>query len=602
MQAADPNETPKVGDTSGLSFTKKLAKEATIDFTDLAKAIEQTYNIQVKLNAAFGQGQERLSEMTKTISDAIPRIARLGGDIGDVQTTMIGIAEASRRNVISNTEDIEKLYAATKVVGGSAEELSNSFLDVGIGIGEVGEQLEASVNYIRSIGGNTSTIMKDVRDNMKEMNRYQFEGGVAGLTKMAAQASMLRFDMSNTFALAEKVITPDGAIEVASAFQRLGVASGNLVDPFRLMNLSLTDPSGLQDSLAEVSKQFTYFDEETKSFKINPQGVLTLREMENAAGLAQGSLSKMGLAATELDERLSVINVAGLNIASEEDKQYLANIATMKDGKYMVTLEDDTKKELSELTQPEFDRLIEQQKTGPKTLEDIAKLQLGIDEDILANMKSMNRALTQGLTSARPIRKGIAATQRVVKTTLGETSDAIRTEDFRQISEGIIDGFKVAAQDIISGNVSPTDIFDKGLEKLSETLTKAQDIFTKKFEIIGENIVKKLNPEDKKMMESTIGNVLGISQVSLSPQKFQTKEEKLIENKTTLTSNQTNSSKVDVSGKIEFDFTGLPAGVSSTDIAKMIDKSYNSQGFQQYISNIANVNNSKQPVSTSYST
>jgi hypothetical protein len=601
MQAADPNETPKVGDTSGLSFTKKLAKEATIDFTDLAKAIEQTYNIQVKLNAAFGQGQERLSEMTKTISDAIPRIARLGGDIGDVQTTMIGIAEASRRNVISNTEDIEKLYAATKVVGGSAEELSNSFLDVGIGIGEVGEQLESSVNYIRSIGGNTSAVMKDVRNNMNEMNRYQFEGGVAGLTKMAAQASMLRFDMSNTFALAEKVITPDGAIEVASAFQRLGVASGNLVDPFRLMNLSLTDPSGLQDSLAEVSKQFTYFDEETKSFKINPQGVLTLREMENAAGLAQGSLSKMGLAAAELDERLSVINVAGLNIASEEDKQYLANIATMKDGKYMVTLEDDTKKELSELTQPEFDRLIEQQKTGPKTLEDIAKLQLGIDEDILANMQSMNRALTQGLTSARPIRKGIAATQRVVKTTLGETSDAIRTEDFRQISEGIIDGFKVAAQDIISGNVSPTDIFDKGLEKLSETLTKAQDLFTKKFEIIGENIVKKLNPEDKKMMESTIGSVLGNSQVSLSPQKFQTKEEKLIENKTMITSNQTNSSKVDVSGKIEFDFTGLPAGVSSGDVAKMIDKSYNSQGFQQYISNITNVNNSKQPVSTSYS-
>ena len=602
MQAADPNETPKVGDTSGLSFTKKLAKEATIDFTDLAKAIEQTYNIQVKLNAAFGQGQERLSEMTKTISDAIPRIARLGGDIGDVQTTMIGIAEASRRNVISNTEDIEKLYAATKVVGGSAQELSNSFLDVGIGIGEVGEQLESSVNYIRSIGGNTSTIMQDVRDNMAQMNRYQFEGGVAGLTKMAAQASMLRFDMSNTFALAEKVITPDGAIEVASAFQRLGVAAGNLVDPFRLMNLSLTDPSGLQDSLADVAKQFTYFDEDTKSFKINPQGVLTLREMENAAGLAQGSLSKMGLAAAELDERLSVINVAGLNIASEEDKQYLANIATMKDGKYMVTLEDDTKKELSELTQPEFDRLIEQQKTGPKTLEDIAKLQLGIDEDILANMQSMNRALTQGLTSARPIRKGIAATQRVVKTTLGETSDAIRTEDFRQISEGIIDGFKVAAQDIISGNVSPTDIFDKGLEKLSETLTKAQDLFTTKFETISDNIVKKLNPEDKKMMESTIGNVLGVSQVSLSPQKFQTKEEKLIENKTMLTSNQTNSSKVDVSGKIEFDFTGLPAGVSSTDIAKMIDKSYNSQGFQQYISNIANVNNSKQPVSTSYST
>ena len=118
------------------------------------------------------------------------------------------------------------------------------------------------------------------------MNRYQFDGGVAGLAKMAAQASMLRFDMAQTFSFADKMLTPENAINMASAFQRLGVTAGNLVDPFVLMNESINDPTGLQNSLARLGQEFTYFDEETKSFKINPQGVLTLRQMEEEAGLA----------------------------------------------------------------------------------------------------------------------------------------------------------------------------------------------------------------------------------------------------------------------------------------------------------------------------
>ena len=396
---ADEKDKSKEGSVENLSFAQKLAKEATVDWQVLSKAIENSYRTSVEINKTFGQGQERLSELMGAVSDAVPRVTRLGGSITDVQTTMKGIAEASRRNVIANTEDVEKLYAATEVVGGSAESLTNSFLDVGIGLEQMGKQLEGSVNYIRSIGGNTKAVMSDVAKNMDQMNRYQFQGGVEGMAKMAAKASMLRVDMSATLNFADELFNPDKAVEVAAAFQRLGVASGDLVDPFQLMNQSINDPSGLQDSLAKVAKQFTYFDEETKTFKINPQGVLTLREMETQAGLARGTLSKMGLAAAELDERISAINQAGLTIGSEEDKQYLANIATMKDGKYMVTLEDDTKKELSELTQPEFDRLIEQQKTGPKTLEEIAFAQLDIDKATLAAVGGLREAFAQGITS-----------------------------------------------------------------------------------------------------------------------------------------------------------------------------------------------------------
>jgi hypothetical protein len=112
------------------------------------------------------------------------------------------------------------------------------------------------------------------------------------------------------------------------------------------MNASINDPGALQDSLVDVAKQFTYFDEKTKTFKINPQGVLTLREMEQQTGVSAKEMSKLGLAAAEADKRISAIGAAGLNI-KEDDKQYLANIAKMGEGgEYEVKIKDDGKLDL----------------------------------------------------------------------------------------------------------------------------------------------------------------------------------------------------------------------------------------------------------------
>ena len=382
---------------------------------EFADAFERVSSVAREVNNVFGQSRERINEIKTSLADTIPGVARLGGDLGVVGQAVIDIAEASRRNVIANKEDVEKLVASSKVLDISVKEISNSFLNVGVGIEQVGKQLEDSVNYVRSIGGNTKDVMKDVQSNMDQMNRYQFEGGVQGLTKMAAQASMLRFDMSQTFAFAEKVLDPEGAINMASAFQRLGVSAGALADPFQLMNQSINDPSGLQTSLANVSKQFTYFDEKTKTFKINPQGVLTLREMEKEAGLALGSLSKMGLAAAELDKRVSSISPS-IKFENEEDKQYLANIANMKDGKYQVQVSDEkgekVYKDLSDVTQEEMNKLIEEQKNGPKTMEEIAKSQMSISEDIAGNVNAIKGAVLGGavtqkdvLTSSEAIRR-----------------------------------------------------------------------------------------------------------------------------------------------------------------------------------------------------
>lgn len=610
MATGDEKDKLKESTEESLTFAQKLAKEATVTWQTLGKTIEETYYAQVELNKVFGQGQERLSETYKAISDAAPRVARLGGDMKDVQDIMIGIAEASRRNVIANTEDVEKLYAATQVIGGSAQELSDSFLDIGVGIEQIPKQLEESVNYIRSIGGNTKAVMKDVAANMDQMNRYQFAGGVQGLTKMAAQASMLRFDMNQTFQLADKVLDPENAIEVASAFQRLGVSAGNLADPFQLMNQSINDPSGLQDSLAEVAKQYTYFDEKTKTFKINPQGVLTLKEMEKQTGVSAKEMSKLGLAAAELDQRLSAVNMAGLNI-KEEDKQYLANIAKMGEGgDYEVKLTnekgDEYTKKLSEVTQTEMDKLIKEQKEGPKTLEEIARSQLTIDQAMLADIRGMRVAFEQGITSPKQVRQGIAGAQRVTKTVLGETSDAIKAKDFRDLSQGVLDTLGKVATDLKEGNKPLTDVFANGLNGLGSTLDNSQKRFTEVLKEVGEKIASKLTNQTagevalknvtNKVVEA-YGGKTSTSSVPLTS-SVGNKVEMLQNNQNTPTT-QTTKGTVDVGGKITVDIQ-TPNGMSTEQSKQFIDSVFNDSRFKDYIVRLTTPDNLKEPVSKTY--
>lgn len=582
-------------------FYDELKRLLEFKVEDITKAAERMSSYANEVNKTFGQGRQRVAELMGAITDAVPNVNRLGGEITDVAEIMTKVAESSRRNVIANAETVEKLYAASKVLGQDAETLTSSFLDIGVGIERLPEQLEESMAYMRSIGVNSKQVFSDVQRNMEQMNRYQFEGGIVGLTKMAAQASMLRFSMSETFKLAERVLDPEGAVEVASAFQRLGVSAGNLVDPFQLMNQSINDPSGLQDSLANVSKQFTYFDEKTKTFKINPQGVMTLREIEKQAGLSEGSLSKMGLAAAELDKRLSDVSAAGIKFENEEDKQYLANIAQMgKGGEYEVKLTDkdgiQQTKKLSEVTQEEFDKLIEEQKKQPKGVEDIARSQLTLTEIIRNDLSSIKNKILGGMVSAGQITKGMETARSAVEKPLGRASKSFETEDVRKLTQGLFSSLKTLAEDLQDPNKSAKEVFASFLERFDGQLKQVESGITKG---VSDAFTEVKSETAKKGQEQARA---GDKFYSLAEGRGARPENQPVSSTVTTPSSRVpeeakgtpsygnvTTSDVKVGGNITIDLK-LPDNfgqLNTEQQQKILDSIFNSQQFQQMIANVA---------------
>lgn len=510
---------------------KNLGKALESETPKLKEAQDALQTFSTEILKTFTQGRERIFELQKSLVDALPNVRRLGGDLSNVQKIISGVAEASRRNVVASTEQIEKLFAVEKVIGKTGGELAESFMNVGIGIESIPNALQESIQYVQSIGGNAKTVFADVSKNMDQMNRFQFEDGVLGLTKMAAQASMMRFDVANTLKLADDVLDPDRAIEVASAFQRLGVAAGTLVDPFALMNASINDPSGLQDSLIDVSKQFTYFDDKTKSFKINPQGVLTLREMEKAAQLPLGSLSKMGLAAAELDERLSQIRPS-IKFENEEDKQYLANIGSMtKGGQYEVKFRDDKGAEqtrkLSEITQKEFDLLINQQKDSSKPIEETAREQLTLTQTIENNVAAI-RSLMMGVTLTSDVAMDV--TEGLKQVADATARGAEKSTDIAELRKTANDASLGLREDLIKsiegGKTSEAEIFailaegavnifgEVGRESMTQIGTASRQI--------SEELKDEKNTYTAKELSDSIGPILDNLSTILTGEKIPT--------------------------------------------------------------------------------
>ena len=433
------------------------------------------------INRSFGESRARFLEFSTAVSDGVADFVRLGGSAEELSKTIAEVGQGARRNVVASQESLQEIFATAKYLNQEVDFLVEQFGIAGVEFSNIAEGVEESVGYVQSLGLNAVQIMGDVVNKVDMMNRFNFQDGVVGFTKMAAQASMLRFDMQVTSDFAEKVLNPEGAIQMAAAFQRLGVASGDLVDPFMLMEKSINDPKGLQDSLIEMTKQFTYFDEETKNFRINPGGVRLMKELAEAAGMSFEQFSKTALAASDLDRRLGEISfdIRG----SEEDKMLVANMSKMGEGgRYEVQFRDETGKlqteSLDKLSQSQFELIKQQAADRPKSMEDIARSQLDTSDIMSRDIAALPMRLSYALAGQEGLQRAIEYARKEE----GKIADAAFSpgalptgEEFRKEFQNFGDVVGTSIMSLLKGEGSIEDVLST-MKTASEEQTISLDL------------------------------------------------------------------------------------------------------------------------------
>lgn len=535
----------------------------------------QDLNVRAtEVNKNLLQNRERIGEIKMALADAVPKVAVMGGQMSDVVNTISEAAEASRRNVILSTDSVGKMFAASQILGKSVGTIVDDFLDIGIQLNNISGDIEKSINYVQSIGGDAKAVMADVLYNTDQLNRFNFENGVQGLTRMAAKASMLRLDMSDVFRFAENLVSPEMAIDAASSFQRLGVATGALVDPFALMFKSIADPEGLQDSIIDLTKRFVSFNDETGNFKINPAGVLQMRELSNVLGMQYKDFARVAVAAADMDKRISEISFE--YSGEKEDLMMLANMAQFKGGEYVVNFKGQERL-LRSITKDEFDIMKDAQEKAPKTLEDIARGQMSVTENIRADVRAITNKILYGIVSepsAQNLAEEIRRGQRLGGQFLVEATP--ETTEFRKGATSLLDIVKEIGSSIKDG------LTDAEVDKIAQMGNQLSGEVGKAFSESSSNAMRNLvnrldqtDKQEKKVFDIIMSNKdiltnLGITNID----KTETIQKKITE--------QIINNNINVDGTINHNIQ-VPIGLNKDEAQRLINKTLDDPMFKERI-------------------
>jgi len=255
----------------------------------------------------------------------------------------------------------------------------DAFKTLGYTVNGTIEGVKQVIDSSMAVGVSTNAVFKQIGDNVKQLNLFNFENGVQGMSKMATEAIMVKANMGETLKIANNLFDPQKAVDMAAGLQRMGVQITGLLDPISLMNMGENDPEALQSNLIELSKQYVEFDEKQKRFKIMPGAQRQVREIAQTLGMSADEFAKMGMNALDLDRKLSQIKFPDASeFATEDTRKLIANMSQFNDktGKYEIEVYDEelgknVTKAVDSLKPADLDMVEKAQKAAQKSSEEL---------------------------------------------------------------------------------------------------------------------------------------------------------------------------------------------------------------------------------------
>jgi len=327
-------------------------------FFDMDKAVKQSA-LQMGL----------VSQSAKKFSDDIRIAAKdsnlIGVSMQDLAKMQSDYADELGRNVMLNESGlkaISEIAAATSLgVEGSAK-MAADMEKQGFSAERTNEYVERTLNNSTKMGLNGSKVIKNVQQNIKLLNKYNFKDGIKGLTKMAEISAKLGIDMNAVSGMADKLFDIEGAVEMSSQLQVLGGAWSKLADPFHLMYMARNDMAGLTEEIGKAAESSVTFNKENHDFEISSMEMHRLRKIAEQTGIAYDDLATAGKNAAKFTKIKSQV---GFRL-NKDAKEFLTNTAKLdENGRASIEVMVDgkrTKKFVNELKAFEVEKLMGEDK------------------------------------------------------------------------------------------------------------------------------------------------------------------------------------------------------------------------------------------------
>jgi len=317
---------------------------------------------------------------------------RLGGSLSDIQNIMEGFAdETGRARALSENmvKDIMTIGKGTGLGVENATKLGSQFEIMGIDTKKTLEYVQGVVDTSERMGVNTTKVLKNVSDNFKKLQTYNFQQGVKGFAQMAEFAEKFKISVNDALNAADTARTLEGAIDMVAQLQVMGGEFAKL-DMFETLYFARNDPAKLQEKIAELTKGIVTLRKNSDgSFEkfISPADRDRLNQVAKALGISKENMTEMALRAFDINKMSQ--ELAGMGL-SEREKQLIQGAAVFNSetGKFQVKIGEHMR-DISSLTKDDIKRF----ESEKSSLEERAKQAMTFNETLKSTIESLKVAL-----------------------------------------------------------------------------------------------------------------------------------------------------------------------------------------------------------------
>ena len=493
---------------NGLNIFDQLASGLSGAANLFASVVSDAYTREGELLKAFttkaGMAGQFASGFTESIMAVAPQAQLLGVSFGELKDATESMVSNSQKFANYQGESVLEAVRISAAYGATSKSLLENveaFRDVGIGLTDASGKIEQIGKRSLSQGLSARATTKTVMDNLGKLNEFGFKNGVEGLGKMVQEAQALNFKMEETFKVAAKLYDPEGAIDLSANLQVIGGAIGDLADPIKLMYDATNNVESLQTSILGAAKSLATYNAEQGRFEVTGANLRRAKAMSDALGISMEQLTSSAIKGQVQMQAMSQIELFDLN---EDQKQFVSNLATMKDGVVGFELPKDLQKELginqafldmSSLNGEQMAKIAEAQKRlSERKTDDIIRDQYTVQtqslnalNSIAMNIGNMARTRINQNEIVQKIKESAGGLDEIAKMT-PEEIEAKYNDAVQKYINGPLDALKGLSQTAL-------DKMGQGADYIQE---KANDFMQ---ESGGSDLLKKVEDKGKQLYE-----------------------------------------------------------------------------------------------------
>lgn len=372
-----------------------IMDKMTETFTPLTELVDQVSMSLFELDKrakqtalSFGYIGNKGQQYTQKILQENANVAaQWGKEFKDLLENQERYLDNSGRSYLFSSQDQDVTFAAARLYGmENSSEMAGLFGDMNIfntSIEKGADTMREMYDIANQMGVSNKKFVKDLSNNLKLAQKYNFVGGTKAMEKMSLWAQQVRLDLNSAAQFAEKLI--GGGIEdtltTAANLQVLGGNAAIFSDPLGMMYDAGADMETMAHRIEAMVGNFGSLDRKTGETTFSWTDTKMMNEIAKALGMSREEVMNMN----REKNKFSVVSRQMANTdLTEEQKRMVSNRAVYDEitGKFMVNTLTHGKQTVDQLTPELLKDILPED--NQEALVEYAKRSLDVETEQLA--------------------------------------------------------------------------------------------------------------------------------------------------------------------------------------------------------------------------